>query len=85
MRARSLFHRKNSLLSLCQSSTSLSQVFDLHDCYDTIKSKAQKAQSAARAQALAVSGSPEAAHAALQVVGESESLLCGWPTSDWVI
>ena len=49
------------------------QVFDLHDCYDTIKGKAQKAQSAARAQALAVSGSPEAAHAALQVVGESES------------
>lgn len=47
------------------------KVFDLHDCYDTIKGKAQKAQSAARAQALAVSGSPEAAHAALQVVGES--------------
>ena len=46
-------------------------MFDLHDCYDTIKNKAQKAQSAARAQALAVSGSPEAAHAALQVVGMS--------------
>ena len=45
------------------------QVFDLQDCYETIKNKAQKAQSAARAQALAVSGNPEAASAALQVVG----------------
>ena len=46
------------------------QVFDLQECYDTIKQKAQMAQTAARAQALAVSGSPDAPQAAMLIVGK---------------
>lgn len=46
------------------------KVFDLQQCYDAIKEKASIAQAAARAQAVAVSGSPqEAAQAAAHVVG----------------
>lgn len=47
-------------------------MFDLQQCYDAIKEKASIAQAAARAQAVAVSGTPqEAAQAAAHVVGWS--------------